>query len=143
MTKAHKIVTAVVMPAGEYWVGDPCYSVPNDRWMEYLDDAGRDDHPHGEPLRFLLGYLDDKPVLGVGTAYGDGEYADEMGRRYPVDAGLIGLTPVDLAEDDSPFGSHLIKFDHDFTCSYSDGTITLGDINIDTNGWADEDDYDY
>ena len=40
----------VRMPAGTYVVGDPCYSVPDHRWMEWLasgwcqdDDEEEDD----------------------------------------------------------------------------------------------------
>lgn len=128
MSKAHKVVTEVVMPAGEYWVGDPCYSVPNDRWMEWLEAA---DYENERTI--LLAELSEKPVLGINTAYGDGEYMDESGNSYPVDAGLIGLTPVELATESAPFGSHRVYFANDFTCSYNDGTITLGHINIDTD----------
>jgi len=27
------------VPAGTYWIGDPCYTIPTDEWMEWLDAA--------------------------------------------------------------------------------------------------------
>jgi hypothetical protein len=115
------------MPAGEYWVGDPCYAVADERWMEWLEAADYMSEP-----QILLAELDGKPVIGISTAYGDGEYLDEQGRSYPVDAGLIGLTPVELVTGE-PSEMHKVTFANDITCSYDDGTINLGNISIDTD----------
>lgn len=134
--KAEKILSGVKMPAGKYWVGDPCYAVPNDRWMEWLEAGDYMSSP-----RFQLADLDGRPVLGIGTAYGDGAYYGSDGNIYPVDAGLIGVTPAELVEG-NPDGMQLVNFPQDFICSYHDGTITLGHISIDTDD-DDEDDYEY
>lgn len=128
MTKARLISTSALMPAGEYWVGDPCYSVPDERWHEWLDLAGSDNYK-----RVLLAELDGKPVIGINTSSGDGYYTDEQGRGYSVDAGLIGLTPVSLVTEDEPFSSHKVIFENDFECHYIDGKIVLGHITIDTS----------
>lgn len=132
---AHKVVIqAVEMPAGEYWVGDPCYSVPDERWMEWLEAANfRDER------RFLVADLDEHTVLGIGTAHGDGCYLGSDGHDYPVDAGLIGVTPVELVEGE-PFGSRRVIFSEPFTCTYDDGMITLGSIHIATD-WEDDEIY--
>ena len=122
-------IRAVIMPPGEYWVGDPCYAVPDARWDEWLDVAGVNAVPFP---RFLFGELDSYPVLGIGTVYGDGEYHDDRNRSYPVDAGLIGLTPFKIARADV-FGSHRMVFGNAFRCEYQDGVIVLGHIRIDTN----------
>lgn len=119
----------ITMPAGEYWVGDPCYAVPTSRWDEWLSAAGCYENPMP---RILVAELDGQSVLGIGTAHGDGEYLDQKGRSYPVDAGLIGVTPVSLAAKE-PFGSHRITFDAPFRCFYDDGTIVLGAIHIETD----------
>lgn len=131
--KAKVLIEAAQMPAGSYWVGDPCYAVPDERWMEWLEAANYMDDP-----RILLAELDGQPVLGVGTAYGDGEYYSETGEAFPVDAGLIGLTPAALVTEE-PSGMHLVEFKHDFTCRYDEGKIVLGHITIDTDPPADDD----
>lgn len=132
---ATKIITGVKMPAGKYWVGDPCYAVPDHRWMEWLESAD-----YMNERRFLLAELDGMPTLGVGTAHGDGQYLGSDGKRYPVDAGLIGVTPAELVEG-HPGGMSLVEFENDFLCEYDeDGTITIGHITIDTD--PDEDDED-
>ena len=82
---AKKNIESVTMPAGEYWVGDPCYSVPDARWMEWLEAAD-----YINERRYLLAEIDGQPVLGIGTAYGDGLFPGSDGNEYAVDAGLIG-----------------------------------------------------
>jgi hypothetical protein len=137
--KARLKVTAAVMPAGEYWVGDPCYSVPDDKWMTWLQDARYELEPD-----ILLAEIDGLPVLGITTAHGDGKYRSNQGDSFPVDAGMIGLTPKALVEG-VPFGSKLVTFERTFECSYDEddeGLITLGLIEIKTDPEADEDDWD-
>lgn len=139
--KATKNTGSITMPAGRYWLGDPCYSVPDDRWMEWLK-AARFDEPDGR--RFLLAELDGYPVMAIGTAHGDGEYPGSDGFSYPVDAGLIGLVPVELVpEGETPFGARTETFDSTFTCTYEEegGVIVLGHIEIKTD-WDDDEDYE-
>lgn len=127
MSTAKLNVGSVTMPAGKYYVGDPCYCVPTDRWMEWLEAAKYEDSP-----RFLLAELDGHPILGVSTAYGDGVFPGTDGNSYPVDAGLIGLVPVEIAEVSFP-SDKPVEFTSDFECSYSDGVIVLGHIGINTD----------
>lgn len=146
-------ILGVRMPAGTYLVGDPCYAVADDRWMEWLESANfRDDG------QVLIAELDGHPVLGIGTAHGDGVYTDEDGKRYPVDAGLIGLVPIEVAGGALTLRSdlnHVVTFNGPFDCRYDDGVIRLGHIVIDTDpaeeacedcgrtgcgGWCEDDD---
>lgn len=127
----------VTMPAGTYLVGDPCYAVPDHRWMEWLEAADY------ETQDVLLAELDGHPTLGIGTAHGDGTYEGDDGNEYPVDAGLIGVVPVEIADysdDKYPRGKIMrkVEFTKDFDCSYEDGTIVLGHIEIDTDPEEDE-----
>jgi len=137
-------VTKVTMPAGEYFVGDPCYSVPDARWSEWLSKAGIDEEPIPQ---FMVASLDGMAVLGIGTDHGDGVYFDQERREYPVDAGMIGLVPVelvDLGNKPEPFGTHRMTWDAPFTCTYdeSGGTIVLGSVRIPTDWDAIEEDLD-
>lgn len=134
MAKATKVITEVIMPAGEYWVGDPCYAVKDEDWMPWLESADYMSDP-----QILIAEIGDFSVLGIGTAYGDGKYKDKDGRSYPVDAGLIGVVPVEVAQDDVS-GAHKVTFASEFTCSYDNGVITLGSINIDTDADPEDDD---
>jgi hypothetical protein len=121
----------IEMPAGKYYLGDPCYSVPDDRWIEWLDAA--DSENAG---RVLIADLDGHKIIGFGTAYGDGEYRDQHGNTYGVDAGLIGLVPVEIAEN--PYEGQegcgrIVEFTEPFECSrYKDGTLKFGEIVIET-----------
>lgn len=125
------IIGSVTMPAGEYWIGDPCYAIPNDRWMEWLEAGGLGNDP---PPKYQVADLDGYPCIGVGTAHGDGCYPGSDGASYPVDAGLIGAVAVEVVEGE-PFGMRRVTFEHDFDVSYdhASGTIWIGDISIQTD----------
>lgn len=140
------IVTEVTVPPGTYVVGDPCYAVPNDRWHEWLDasDMGPVNHSREH---VLCADLDGRTCVGVSTAFGDGSYPDNLGNGYGVDAGLIGLVPIELVDRETwsyaPGGwmePVIMTFDKPVTCYYDDGTIHLGDLVIKTgdDAWDEE-----
>lgn len=128
-------VEPAVLPPGTYWVGDPCYSIPSDRWAEWLEAAYAANHRHGTEV--LLADLDGHAIVGVQTQHGDGSYTDRQGRTYEVDAGLIGLVPIVIGEERYPRSDEagrLITFEtavEVFRCPR--GAITLGHIVIDTD----------
>lgn len=131
----------VTVPAGTYFLGDPCYAVPDKDWMPLLEscgyfDANRDGT--GSPVGTVRGF----EVLSFGTKYGDGVYRDQFGKSYPVDAGMIGLTPVALVKDmaDKSLGQ-IVTFDRPTICHEDDGVLTFGHIVINTRD-DDEDDWD-
>jgi hypothetical protein len=71
----------VCFPPGKYFIGDPCYAIPKDLWLEYIDAC------EGEAI----------DMEGVGrSVYFSNQYeADDEGFGYPSDSGLIGVTCVD------------------------------------------------
>lgn len=117
----------VKVPPGKYWLGDPCYSVPNDLWMPLLNSCEIFEKPIGTVTKDGQEYQ----VLAFGTFHGDGCYRDQSGHSFPVDAGLIGLTPVGLA-DGHPFGSTLVEFKADTKCSCRNGVLKFGTYTINT-----------
>lgn len=132
----------MVMRAGLYYVGDLCY-VMHDEWNEVcgLFFDGRDDHGCNEG-EFNL--KDGRRFASFNTRWGDGEYQDQNGNRYGVDAGLIGCIRVDDIDstNSSNFtgGGQLIDFPEDFDCYYDHGLIVIGDIKIDTDPAYEEED---
>jgi len=141
---SNAIYATVPMPAGRYWLGDPCYSFSDqDPWIEMLEtcnyfiDSCKGRTPHGD-------------VLAFSTAYGDGVYYDNEGNSYGVDAGLIGLVPAGVryrfktdssAETKSWLGEgRWLEFSAPFTAeSFEDGTLRFGDVEICTDHIEDED----
>ena len=122
----------VVLPAGTYVVGDPCYTVPDACWGDWLDAAGNEENVTPD---VLAASLDGHAIVGIHTAYGDGGYTGSDGFDYSVDAGLIGLVPVAIAEDFRDDLCTIVEFASPVECSYSsdEGTITLGHISIKTD----------
>jgi hypothetical protein len=140
-----------MMRAGTYYVGDLCY-VMKTEWSDVLKKM----YPNGYDKDSCEGEL--MTSSGVkfayyGTAHGDGSYYDQAGRRYSVDAGLIGCVRWDDIVDQEDAEDIVrrnhgqkIEFDYDFYVSYEPhgGLISIGNINIETDPDLDDDyDYDY
>ena len=95
---------------------------------------------------------DGRRFATYGTMYGDGEYQDQYGNTYGVDAGLIGcIKLIDIKDEyqsilDSNLGT-VIHFKNDFETSggrddnHWDGVIHIGHIMIETDPQLEENDY--
>ena len=125
--------TTVLVPAGKYVLGDPCYVVPNDDWDELLQSCGYF-------AENCIGFVrrEDRSrinVLAFGTMWGDGCYFDNKGREYPVDAGLIGLVPLAYANhEELDEDTVIVEFTKPTKCTkHEGGRLVFGDIVIDTN----------
>ena len=148
----------IIVPAGEYWLGDPCYSVRESDWMPWLEAA---DFRDEEFVLWAQIPGTEHWVLGLTTQWGDGCYGDEQGNEYGVDAGLIGLVPVsynpttnyaldERGLDERGVGgiARRITFDRPTVCFIdTDGadfrkgsfhTLTFGSIRIETGGGDEE-----
>lgn len=139
--------------AGTYYIGDPCYAFQGENWDKILNETDF----------FETGKVHNGIWAGS-TAYGDGAYTDQLGNEYPVDAGLIGIIPIESCD----FGDirwennqwvdgrgitfsngekfefkpgNVVTFEHDFLVSYDEGQFQFGHINIDTIGNDEEKDY--
>ena len=125
----------VVVPAGQYVIGDPCYAVPDDDWFPLLQTCNYFESP--------VGYVRDGaqkfPVLAFGTKWGDGCYRGTDGKEYPVDAGLIGLVPVEIVQDLSEHT--IITFEKPTLCiNDTSGSLKFGHITIDTDPTDEDED---
>jgi len=129
----------------KYYVGDLCY-VMHPEWNEVCDLVTFDNENSAYELS------DGRQFFMLNTAYGDGNYNDNMGRPYSVDSGTIGAIKVSDIQDPS-FEStikhglgQVIEFpvELDETSVYAeDGTLVFDTVYIDTGSdYADdEDDY--
>lgn len=121
----------VTVPAGKYVLGDPCYAVPDDCWDDLLESCDYFRSPIGH---ITLDYTKKFQVLGFGTRWGDGCYAGSDGKSYPVDAGLIGLVPIELVENILEHSDYIVTFKKNTVCrSDGDGKLYFGSIVIDTD----------
>ena len=121
-----------MMKAGKYYVGDLCY-VLHDRWDEFcsLTCSGN------RVLDGEFNLADGTRFATFTTKYGDGNYFDQEGKSYDVDAGLIGCVALaDINFDDksnSVAGGRVVEFVKDFTTFSAGGVISIGNISIDTD----------
>jgi hypothetical protein len=133
----------VEVPAGHYILGDPCYAVPDSDWDSLLQSCNYFENPIG----YVKDGIQEFPVLAFSTRWGDGCYKGTDGNTYPVDAGLIGLVPVEILGKDvhNLRGdlSKIVTFDKTIKCSRdSDGKLRFGHITIDTDPAQDEEEDD-
>lgn len=142
-----------MMQAGKYYIGDLCYVMSDAEWEEFCElTIVSNDCVDGE-----FAFKDGRRFATYGTRWGDGEYCDQYGNRYSVDAGLIGCIRVEdiranKYEDLSELGA-IVEFETDFVTGggrgFSDwgGMIQFGRIMIETDpDWEDdweEDEEDY
>ena len=137
----------MTMPAGNYYVGDLCY-VLHDEWDEVCEILFNTPEPHGV-LDGEFTLKDGRRFAVYSTAFGDGQYYDNYGRAYPVDAGSIGCilySDIDVgkSENDVELGN-VVEFTTDFetgggrfTSKDWDGIIRFGGVEIDTDPKYDE-----
>src|SRR5574343_1456005 len=88
-------LTTELLPAGTYYIGDPCYVLHNE-WGEICDVICSREFKERD---WVLVLADGRKVAMAHTEYGDGEYWDREGNAYGVDAGLLGaikLSDIDL-----------------------------------------------
>jgi hypothetical protein len=119
---------------GTYYIGDPCYVVSDDNWDKLLDNT---DFFQNEDQSYK-GYQ----ILAGDTAYGDGTYTDNYRREYGVDAGLIGIFPIEAV--DNKYGNveelgSIVEFEEDFVVEINNGVFKFGNIIINT--FDEDDDY--
>lgn len=124
-----------------FYIGDICYVLSEELYHETWGDKHQfSDGEFKDPKTGLT-------VVVAGTAWGDGEYADNEGNHYPVDAGVIGVVPLELIADLSGLESGRVCVGAgEATLECVDGVFTIqtpkdGVVHIDTNAedWDDED----
>ncbi len=137
-------------PAGDYWVIDPCYVVPDADWSQVCDmlypDTGIDD-------KVLCSYLsfENIPFFINGTAYGDGEYplynvkTQKLIGTMCVDAGLLAIIPVGLVAqwdkgNEVKRLGQMVSLDKETKVYARGGDFDFGDYQVITSG-ADDDSY--
>jgi len=138
----------MTMPAGRYYVGDLCYVMDSDEWVEFCGIT----MPGNEMLEGEFTFKDGRRFAQYSTKYGDGGYSSNIGAEFSVDAGLIGVILatdirankyddveklgafVDFAEPFESTGGRFSDYDN------WDGTIQFGPVKIYTAGDLDQDD---
>ena len=89
---AQRYVHGMVKSEKGFYIGDICYVLDNNIYHNVWGKQGYSDgiiEVPGTGLSFAVG----------GTAYGDGTYWDNHGKCYCVDAGVIGIVPLELIEN--------------------------------------------
>jgi hypothetical protein len=103
MTRKH------IFPAGEYYIGDPCYIIPDEDWDNLCKNTnywGEGDNrfpiKDEDVVNFDDGlyHWEGRTCFAAFTKYGDGCYGDKKGNvMVGVDSGLIGIIPIKKGDE--------------------------------------------
>ena len=129
----------MTMPAGKYYVGDLCYVMDHDDWHQVCARTIQ-----GNKIVDGEFELDDGRRFAIyGTAYGDGEYYDQYGHTYSVDAGSIGcilMSDIRANKYDNLLDlGAILEFAEPFETGSQGGQIEVGHVIIDTDPACNED----
>jgi len=127
----------MTMPAGKYYVGDLCYVMTDKEWEEVCELTAPKMGTWGKSTQGEFELADGRKFTCYDTKWGDGEYYDEIGHSYSVDAGLIGcilVSDIKANKYDNLLDlGAILEFDEDFETSENEGKIQFGYIVIDTD----------
>lgn len=150
--------TLNVLPAGKYFVGDPCYVISDSKWGALLDQTGflglyatpesmRQNMDRYDGNKCGMWLFEGVAIGASSTKHGDGGYFDQYGNCYSVDSGTLGVVPFEYIQATEKLNLSLldgilrvVDFPTSFTVEYSDGIVFIGDIEINTDPKCD--DYD-
>jgi len=131
----------MTMPAGRYYIGDLCY-VMHSEWDEACAMFFPPRH-EGRGLEGEFTLKDGRRFASFGTAWGDGEYYNNMGTSHGVDSGSIGCILVaDIQDNTYPNIERLgavVEFTEPFEVQKIDrGLLKFGHVEIETDPVYDE-----
>ena len=136
----HKEVRKATLPAGKYYIGDLCYSLPDRLY----------DRVFGPDFEAGLYTSKKNPnhVFWLENTGGDGCFNGSDGKEYCVDAGIIGIASYDILDPEkAPFeGGHIYTFTTPVTAKFKDERFIFygenySDPRLTIRLYEDEEDY--
>lgn len=137
-SEKYRYEVSATLPAGSYYLGDPCYCVRDALWVKFAEVTidYEKEHSKENPLGLHAFEFEGVQCLSFATGVGDGSWYDEDGNRYGVDSGGLGLTPGELCDrDEDPteacavtclrYGGRLVRSSSPVSVSFSFGWITV------------------
>lgn len=153
MSAVYKIEEKQKLQKGLYYIGDPCYIIPDEEWADALDSTRlfnlfKDDSQQDYNLKEdQHGVFSRDGVLfaASSTAYGDGFYSLSgpgiKGVRCAVDAGLLAAIPlygVTLKQQQEAYAlqsrglAAVVQMKGRFTIGYKNGRVRFGSYSLNT-----------
>jgi hypothetical protein len=129
-------IETVTVPAGKYWLADPCYVIrDNQDWWKVCDSFSDD-------KKNTSVKLDNGCHVFAFNVSNDGTYYDQENTEYFVDSGTIGLVSVEYNPDYSTTrgNGRMVEFKEETVCFLEDNYLKFGEIIIDLEN---DDDYSY
>ena len=123
------------LPAGKYYIGDPCYVIDSDNWGEFLDSFWVLDNIRYIDRNGGIFDFDGYACCAFYTLYGDGQYEASNGAMLGVDAAMIGAIPLVLCTRGDMNGPDsdgtVVEFHEPFECARDyDGLLHFGNVTV-------------
>jgi hypothetical protein len=147
-SKKHETRTHL-FPAGHYIIGDPCYLIADENWDWVIDKTGCFGSDNPERTKNMedwddgVWHYNGHKCFSWSTWSGDGAYPlyhfkkngeGEWIWTLSVDAGLIGIIPIDAVDMYNKLLTHTHYFREPFEVYYNgEGTFCFGDMVVFTN----------
>lgn len=115
------------LPAGRYFVGDPCFFLSDEDWSDFCAQTVSDWH---DGIVEVRGFK----MAAFRTAYGDGSFAAHHGvGNYIIDveSGIVGAVPEALCSKGRDMG-FVIEKGEAIPCHKEGGVVRIGQAAIDT-----------
>ena len=129
----------MTMPAGKYYVGDLCYVMDHDDWHQVCARTIQGEKIVDGEFELSNG----RRFAIYGTAYGDGEYYDQYGHTYSVDAGSIGCILMSDIRANKYYNlldlGAILEFAEPIETGSQGGQLKFVHVLIDTDPVYDED----
>lgn len=124
------VVFQATLPAGMYFIGDPCLAFDDEEWYSVLDSTeylGAD-----TPASSYFGEWKGHKFVALSTLIGDGYFISDQWQAFHVDTGMIGAVPEALARKTPLLVATIFTEPFDVK-KMSDGTLIFGHILVDTS----------
>ena len=100
-----------------FYVGDICYALSDEIYDKVWGEkyGYRDGEYEANGYKFAV----------AGTAYGDGAFMDQCYRVYGVDAGVIGVVPLELVRAEYRNGGNIFEGTTEAIYSFANGRFNI------------------
>ncbi len=98
--------TTVTLQPGKYVISDPCYVIPDDKWLDVVDDLCDNAKPKGAMLSTVAGEFFCVDIGGDGAFNVYDKSSNDVVKVIGMDAACWGILPVSICDINERVRAH-------------------------------------